>query len=312
MVQTSSISQIVSKYLSEDVVNVKKSKIGFTNDVYIINDKYILKICKEKENETNFAKEVYFYKLFANKLPVPKIIVYDDSKKICKHNFLMYPKINGDNLYSKWHLMTNIQRKRIIKQLCEILRIINKTSYLRFAKKFDVNQNINWQSYSVDKINQHLSKVSKRKLLTIRIIERIKNFVNKNYNVLKPQKISLVYWDTHFDNLLVKNNKIVGILDFERTELASIDFGLDVIKRMQDYPKKYMSKDFEKFGKKKDYMYLLDWFKEFYPELFKFKDLDKRLALYSLEHNLDTLLWYPKSKTVKKMIAKTIGYKNSD
>ena len=51
---------------------------------------------------------------------------------------------------------------------------------------------------------------------------------------------------------------IVGILDFERTEVSSIDFILDIIKRIVEYPKKYMSEKFEKFAKKEDYAHLLD------------------------------------------------------
>ena len=41
---------------------------------------------------------------------------------------------------------------------------------------------------------------------------------------------------------------ILGILDFERTEVSSIDFNLDIVKRMVDYPKKYISEKFKKFA----------------------------------------------------------------
>ena len=83
-------------------------------------------------------------------------------------------------------------------------------------------------------------------------MQEIRVFVESHHNALTEEKISLVYWDTHFDNILVENNKIVGILDFERTELSSINFVLDIIKRMTDYPKKYISKESEKFAKKGD------------------------------------------------------------
>ncbi|MBD3299798.1 MAG: hypothetical protein GF347_00420 [Candidatus Moranbacteria bacterium] len=77
---------------------------------------------------------------------------------------------------------------------------------------------------------------------------------------------------------------------------------------MVEYTKKYMSKEFEKFAKKEDYENLLDWFLEFYPELFEFKDLDKRLDLYAIKNDLDTLIWWPNSIQVKQMIAKTVKY----
>jgi len=87
---------------------------------------------------------------------------------------------------------------------------------------------------------------------------------------LDEQKIGLVYRDIHFDNILVKDNQISGILDFERTELASIDYVLLIIKKMMEHPTKYMSEVWEKFAKKEDYAHLRNRFKEFYPELFEF------------------------------------------
>lgn len=214
---------------------------------------------------------------------------------------MIYYKIHGDNLYSKWHLMKNFERRNIIKQLCGILKIISKTS---------CGKSINWHDKILNQIRDSLKKIESREILSKEFIQAIKNFVKTNHSALKAQKIALVYWDAHFDNILVKNNKIVGILDFERTEMASIDFTLDIIKRMVEYPKKYMSKDFEKFAKKEDYSKLLSWFKEFYPELFAFKNLNKRLDLYALEHDLDTLLDWPNSAEVKQMIAKTISCKS--
>ena len=139
-------------------------------------------------------------------------------------------------------------------------------------------------------------------------MQKIQKFVDENKYVLDEGKVSLVYWDAHFDNILVKDNKIVGILDFERTELASIDFVLDILKRMMDNPKKYMSEESEKFAKKEDYENLLDWFREFYPELFDFKELEKRLDLYDLECNMKLLLSFPEENELLKQISTTVKY----
>ena len=221
---------------------------------------------------------------------------------------MIYPKIEGDNLYAKWHLLSNEQRKIIIKQLCDILKAINKSPYNEFLQKFDVNFSDNWHDNILNQIQNSIMKIEEKKLLSPEFIKAIKKFVDDNHHVLKEQKMTLVYWDAHFDNILVQDTKIVGLLDFERTEVSSIDFVLDIVKRMVEYPKKYMSEKFEKFAKKEDYAYLMDWFQEFYPQLFEFEKLDKRLDLYAVEHDLDTLIWYPNSKEVKQMIAKTVKY----
>ena len=289
----------------ESVANIE---IGFTNKVYLVNDAYILKVCEDESNEQKFEIEVFFYNFFKDKIPVPKIKVFDKSKSIYGKFFMIYPKIEGDNLYAKWHLLNNDQRKIIIKQLCDILKVINKSPYDKFQQKFDVNFSDNWHDKILNQIQNSLKKIEEKKLLSPEFIKAIKKFVDDNHHVLKEQKMTLVYWDAHFDNILVLDTKIVGLLDFERTEVSSIDFVLDIVKRMVEYPKKYMSEKFEKFAKKEDYAYLMDWFQEFYPQLFEFEKLDKRLDLYAVEHDLDTLIWYPNSKEVKQMIAKTVKY----
>ena len=302
------IKQIFLQNNLGEVKFVKKIEIGFTNKVYSINDEFILKVCGDLDNEEKFGREVFFYDFFKDKIPVPKIIVYDNSKKIYGKFFMIYHKIQGDNLYSKWHLMNNSERKNIIKQLCAILRTINESSYEKFTKKFKLNSLVNWHDKILNQIQNSLKKIEKKKIISPKFIQAIKNFVETNHNVLTEQKITLVYWDAHFDNILIKENKIVGILDFERTELSSIDFTLDIIKRMVHYPKIYASEEFEKFVKKEDYSQLLVWFREFYPELFKFKNLDKRLDLYSVKYDLRLLLDFPKSKDLKQRLAKTVKF----
>ena len=290
------------------VKSVANIEIGFTNKVYLVNDSFILKVCEDKSNEQKFETEVFFYNFFKDKIPVPKIKVFDKSKNIYGKFFMIYPKIEGDNLYAKWHLLNNEQRKIIIKQLCDILKVINKSPYDEFLQKFDVNFSDNWHDKILNQIQNSLKKIEEKKLLSPEFIKVIKKFVDDNHNVLKEEKPALVYWDAHFDNILVQETKIVGILDFERTEVSSLDFVLDIVKRMVEYPKKYMSEKFEKFAKKEDYAHLLDWFQEFYPELFGFENLDKMLDLYAVEHDLDTLIWYPNSVEVKQIIAKTVKY----
>lgn len=290
------------------VETFQRVEIGFTNKVYVVNDKFILKVCEDEGNEDKFEIEVFFYNFFKGKFPIPEVKVFDKSKGFYNKIFMIYPKIEGDNLYSRWHLLNSDERKNIIKQLCGILKIINKTPCVEFNRKFDLNFSDNWHNKMLGQINNSLKKIEEKKILSLEFIEFIKKFVEDNHHVLEEQKLALVYWDAHFDNILVSDARIVGVLDFERTEIASIDFVLDIVKRMVEYPKKYMAEKFEKFAKKEDYAHLLDWFREFYPELFEFEDLDKRLGLYAVEHDLDTLIWYPDSLEVKQMIAKTVGY----
>lgn len=77
---------------------------------------------------------------------------------------------------------------------------------------------------------------------------------------------------------------------------------------MIDYPKKYMSEQTERFAKKQDYKNLLNRFRGFYEELFEFENIEKRIDLYHIKHDLEDLIWWPDTKELKENIKKIINY----
>ncbi len=120
--------------------------------------------------------------------------------------------------------------------------------------------------------------------------------------------MALTYWDPHFDNFIVRGEKIVGMLDFERTDIMSIDYVLDIVQRMVRRPEKYASEESEQFTKAADYSSLLDWYQEFYPELFDFEDLERRLDIYSISYSLSEIDWYPQAEAAKQELLSCIGH----
>jgi len=160
------VEKIFAEHDLSKVESVANIEIGFTNKVYLVNDAFILKVCEDESNEQKFEIEVFFYNFFKDKIPVPKISIFDKSKKIYGKFFMIYPKIEGDNLYSKWHLLSNDQRKIIIKQLCDILKVINKSPYDEFLQKFEINISDNWHDRILNQIQNSLMKIDEKKLLS--------------------------------------------------------------------------------------------------------------------------------------------------
>lgn len=106
----------------------------------------------------------------------------------------------------------------------------------------------------------------------------------------------MVHRDIHFDNILVENIQITGMIDFEKIIVGSLDFVLSMVRRMSLFPTKYMSEADEPHAKKEDYENLLQRFEEYYPELFDFKDLAIRLMFYDLEYDLRLLKHHPQEQ----------------
>ncbi len=60
---------------------IKKINIGFTNTLYDVNNKYIVKICTDINNEKAFKNEINFYNLNKNNDLIPRLYLSSINKK---------------------------------------------------------------------------------------------------------------------------------------------------------------------------------------------------------------------------------------
>lgn len=284
------------------ITSVREIEIGFTNKVYAINEQYIVKLCTKVENEASFEKEAFLYRLFSEKLPVPKIIHFDNSKTLIDCDYYVCNKIEGDNLYSVWHTLSEEKRKAVIGELCGYLKIINSHEADEFIAAYG-KPGGTWQERIMNEISEFLEEVEKRAILDAETLGVIGKYIDENQDALREEKLGIVYWDVHFDNILVKDGKIAGILDFEGSEIMSIDYVLDLANRMQNYPSIYVSRDEDEENiRTEDYANIMQYYSEFYPELFDFDDIKKRIALYAIRYDLRLLLKFPDSEDLKERL----------
>lgn len=279
----------------------EKIEVGFSNDVYSVDDKFILKIgTSEWEESENIRRDIYFCKLFSGKIPTPKVL----HDWICNNGrpYMIYERIEWENLYNKWHLLSDSQKRKIVSQICDILKVINETSYGEYIKEFCVIEKSSWSEQICSNIDESLGKILWKGILSQSKIYEVQNYVQQNKAALQEERIRLVYWDIHFDNLLIYDGEIVWILDFERMYIASIDYVLDLVNRMVEQPKKYASEEAEAYIIKEDYEKLLKYYQEFYPQLFDFPQLKMRLNLYSIERTLNDIYYFPDAVEPKEFL----------
>jgi aminoglycoside phosphotransferase (APT) family kinase protein len=298
------VTRIFHHHRVAKVTSVEKIDIGFSNDLYSVNGAYVLKLNGSQDDSKDLEREIYFCRLFQNRLPVPKIILADASRTLLDRSFVLYEKIAGDNLYAAWHLYSENQKKAIVRQICSYLRIINATSTEMVLTEFGSELEGNWHDAIYSNITQALDILECNRALEPELLQETRSFLDRHHDVLYEQRIALTYFDPHFDNFLVRDGAIVGMLDFERTDLRSIDYVLDLVRRMVEYPLKYVCAQYRPFIRATDYSHLLAWYREFYPELFAFADLETRLNLYSVEHTLQTMLYYPADAELKGILVK--------
>ena len=297
------ITAIFRKHGLAQSPNISRITVGFTNEVYAVDD-YILKVCVKPENEPNFRKEEFLYQLLRDIAPVPHVIIADDSRTLLDKPYMIYQKLPGEPAASHWHEMTDIQRKQLIQDLCGYLKTIDQTPPERYEKQLSVDPNFDWQQHIRDRIEAKLIIISERKLLPETNITAIRHFVEVNKRVLSEQRLGLTFWDVHFDNILVDSNlRLSGLIDFESVDVYSIDYRLMVVRLMQRYPHLYLSEAMEPYAKREDYAHLMDWYETSYPEMFTFDNIDKRIDLYELLDIVSKLPDWPKATVLQERLA---------
>lgn len=304
---TDQIVTIFGKHNLAENPKIARITVGFTNEVYAV-DNYILKVCVKKENEPNFRKEEFLYQLLQDKAPVPHVVVADDSRTLLGKPYMIYQKLPGEPAASHWHEMSNEQRRQLVQDVCTYLKTIDQTPSEEYAKQLNVDPSFNWQQHIVGQLNEKLAVIAKRKLLPTETIQRIQSYIEANQHVLAEQKLGLTFWDVHHDNFLVDASfKLTGLIDFESVDVYSIDYRLMVVRLMLRYPHLYLSEAMEPYAKVEDYVQLMDWYKEFYPKMFAFADIDKRVDLYELLDILSKLPEWPTAKVLQERLNDLLG-----
>ncbi len=92
------MEEIVKRILNQNEIKfdlIKRAESGFSNVVYLIDDKYVVKFCDDKNRKARLKKEIDFYK--NNSLDfIPKYIVDGEIDNLC---YLIIEQFQGCSLY---------------------------------------------------------------------------------------------------------------------------------------------------------------------------------------------------------------------
>lgn len=276
--------------------SINKIEVGFTNTIYNIDNKYILKICTNIANEDSFLKEINFYKNNSNTF-FPKLYYSNTIKNIIPYYYEIIGFIQGDSLYKIWHKLNEKERESVIKELCTIMKYIHNNKV----------ENIDWIAKNKkDFLKQYIIAKDKT-LFTNEEMEKIERAFLLFDKYLSSDTFVLVHNDLHFDNIIYSNGSL-KIIDFERMTFAPPDFELDIIYRMARKPWKFASEKDEGNVKLEDYKNIMTYIEKYYPDLINVENLYKRLAIYDTIYYIRQLIDYPNNDELKEDIMLAVDY----
>ena len=190
--------------------NIEKSKSGFTNAVFLVDEKYVVKIIQNQAKTEKLEKEIEFYK----NVKLNCIPQYITSVQYNGITYLIVEFVKGEPIYKIWHKIDETERKNIIKKICEILKQFHSQKGDFLPSKFICD---NWLKKWQNSFEYNIKLLSERGFDT----KNLENFAKtKLPKIMNQQKICLVYNDAHFDNFLY-DGKDLKIIDFDRVVFYS-------------------------------------------------------------------------------------------
>jgi len=201
------IIELFENSLKETVTKIDDKSKGADQIVKIIEtalEKYIIKFPKKKI--VNF-REIYACEKLEGKVPVPKIVFKTE-------DFLIEEYLDGGDLDEL--KLSDSGTKKVYFQLGGFLKEIHKVKTKGFGFiGFDGNGEFkNLRKRAYQGFEENFRYFKEEKLLTLTEIEKAKKYFENNGFYLNSNESVLLHFDYEDWNIRVKNNIIIGILDF--------------------------------------------------------------------------------------------------
>ena len=159
-----------------------------------------------------------------------------------------------------------------------------------------------WKEKFRKDIEKKINSLIKKGMNYNELYSRIRNYVGRNIEYLDETDFKICHTDMHFDNILIDDEKNITVLDYDRLRIASIDYELNIFNVMQKTPRLIVNDKIKEKIKDNEYTGILNLLSEKYNEMFKFKDLDKRLNIYGIKHYLGLLSVVKDKNTILKVL----------
>ena len=274
----------IEKIIGESVQSIEKITYGYTNKIYSINGRYILKICINERNRENFKRASLFCQEYHESINCPKVLYScldtDNAWQIEK-------QVEGENLFFKWNQLNKDEKEDVMRKICKELRKIHEIPVMDVFKSDFKPED--WKSKFKKDIFKKIDFLENKGMNFVSLYEKIKGYITRNLEVLDETDFRVCHTDMHFDNIMIDDENNIKILDYDRLRISSIDYELNVFNIMSKTPELVANDELKERVKKEDYSELLSMIQKNYPEMFKFDYLNERLNIYALKHYLGLL-----------------------
>jgi len=189
------------------VKTIKTITNGQVNLVYIINDKFVLRIPK-KGKKPNYHREAKNHQMLSF-LPIPTIIKVDTTKRLVLFPYMIETLIPGE----LWLESPKLEKDP--KLYCEAGRLLRRLHQQKFkhVTDFKLKPKKSWTTL----FNKMLKEEQKKLPKNLQANTRLKENEDTSERVFCLD-------DFNEGNMMIKGSKVTGIIDLEQLRITPINF----------------------------------------------------------------------------------------
>ncbi len=154
------------------------------------------------------------------KIPVPEVFYYDSSRSLCDADYFFMEKLDGESLYTlKGNGLVQEKYDEIVRETGKLNREINRiegSSFGYFGQP--EKQGSCWKETFLAMIEEVLADGEKIEISIGMEYDAVRKLLQKAAFSLEEIKTPVfVHWDLWDGNVFVRDGKVSGIIDFERS-----------------------------------------------------------------------------------------------
>ncbi len=223
------LDHMVWKAFGEKALEIRELKEGYFNIAYGVrlrNRHVVLKIAPSPEIQVmTFEKNIMYSEVNSmglvsrrGEVPVPRVLFYDDSKSVLDREYFFMEMLRGQSLSSLQDTLPKEQKEEIYRQLGLYTRRLNQIKGERFGYYGQPDrQGEDWYTVFRDMVRDTFAD-ARRKDIAMPVEEgKIMGLLERDRAIFEAVKTPrFVHWDIWAGNVFIADNKIEGIIDFER------------------------------------------------------------------------------------------------
>lgn len=265
---------------AEDLVMVPNA---FTNDVWAVGDR-VIRISRAPGFALARERRVIATaRRAAPSLPLPSVLHYGRNTAM---EWLVERRLPGCPLMAAWSTLEERRRCETVASLARQLRDLHRRTARPSRGAFPrrVLQGLR------RRVRDLAEMPGVAPWLAGVVMARAEEWIGAFGD---EEPLVLVHNDLQFNNVLVDETGIGGIVDWGRARWGPPDLELDILLRFVRYPWLFAAEGAEEAVRRQDFGRVPAWMGVGYPELFAHARLTDRLRLYALSYDLRQLLRHP-------------------